>query len=95
MGTDQLCLDRLVALHPPKWVLNELPSEKPDHNVLISKGFWIDRTEVTNATYGAFIKAGGYEDPAWWSIEGWKWRKAQAKLPTIACLLWPITREYV
>jgi formylglycine-generating enzyme required for sulfatase activity len=81
MGTDQLCLDRLVALHPPKWVLNELPSEKPDHSVFISKGFWIDRTEVTNAAYDAFIKAGGYEDPAWWSIEGWKWRKAQAKLP--------------
>jgi len=81
MGTDQLSLDRILAQHPPKWVLGELPSEAPDHNVLISKGFWLDRTEVTNAAFDAFIKAGGYEDPAWWSVEGWKWRQAQTKLP--------------
>ena len=81
MGSDQLTVDRITAMHPPKWVQNELPSEMPDHNVLISKGFWIDRTEVTNAAFDAFVNAGGYEDPAWWSIEGWKWRTAQSTLP--------------
>ena len=58
MGTDQLSFDRMIALHPPKWVANELPSEMPDHNVLIGKGYWIDRTEATNAAFDAFVKAG-------------------------------------
>jgi len=28
--------------------------------------FWIDRLEVTNAAYKAFIDAGGYRDPKYW-----------------------------
>lgn len=30
------------------------------------EGFWIDRNEVTNAEYLAFIEAGGYDEPALW-----------------------------
>ena len=81
MGTDVLSIERVEAAHPPKWVSKELPSEGPDHNVLITKGYWIDRTEVTNGAFDAFVKAGGYDDPAWWSTEGWAWRKRQDKLP--------------
>jgi iron(II)-dependent oxidoreductase len=29
---------------------------------------------VTNAAYLAFIEAGGYSEPRWWSAAGWEWR---------------------
>jgi formylglycine-generating enzyme required for sulfatase activity/DNA polymerase III delta prime subunit len=32
------------------------------------------RYPVTNAQYERFMLAGGYENPAWWSEEGWQWR---------------------
>ena len=35
------------------------PEEKPVRNVRV-KGFWMDRTEVTNAEFAAFVKATGY-----------------------------------
>jgi len=35
------------------------PEEKPVRNVRV-KGFWMDRTEVTNAEFSAFVKATGY-----------------------------------
>jgi formylglycine-generating enzyme required for sulfatase activity len=35
------------------------PDEYPKHTVTVS-GFWIDRTEVTNAQFAAFVKATGY-----------------------------------
>jgi len=35
------------------------PDEKPQHRVKVS-GFWIDRTEVTNSQFQAFVKATGY-----------------------------------
>ncbi|HEX3935303.1 MAG TPA: formylglycine-generating enzyme family protein, partial [Puia sp.] len=36
-----------------------LPDEYPKHLVTVS-GFWIDRTEVTNAEFAAFVRATGY-----------------------------------
>lgn len=35
------------------------PSERPAHRVCVD-GFWIDRTEVTNAQFRAFVEATGY-----------------------------------
>jgi len=35
------------------------PNEKPTHRVHL-KGFWMDRTHVTNAQFAAFVKATGY-----------------------------------
>lgn len=29
-------------------------------------GFWIDRHEVTNRQFRAFVSENGYQDPAWW-----------------------------
>jgi iron(II)-dependent oxidoreductase len=34
--------------------------------------FWLDTTPVTNGAYLEFIAAGGYQDPAWWTPEGWR-----------------------
>ena len=36
--------------------------------------FRIDRAPVTWSAYLPFVDAGGYDDPKWWSREGWRWR---------------------
>jgi 5-histidylcysteine sulfoxide synthase len=37
---------------------------------------------VTNGEYLRFVEAQGYEDPRWWSEEGWNWRTyVSAELP--------------
>ena len=40
----------------------------------LTKGYWIDQTDVTNAAYQKFIDAGGYNQPGtWWNDVGWAW----------------------
>ncbi|MGH8965997.1 MAG: ergothioneine biosynthesis protein EgtB, partial [Actinomycetes bacterium] len=52
------------------WALdNERPS--PDVHV---DAYFIDTAPVTNASYEAFIAAGGYDDERWWSDPGWAYR---------------------
>jgi formylglycine-generating enzyme required for sulfatase activity len=52
------------------------PDEKPERQVQLA-GFWIDVSPVTNARYALFLKAGGYDNPAWWPEEGWAWKTRQ------------------
>src|SRR5262245_60748765 len=40
--------------------------------------FHIDKFEVTNAQFGRFINAGGYERQTAWSAQGWQWRASQS-----------------
>jgi formylglycine-generating enzyme required for sulfatase activity len=47
--------------------------EQPQHTVCITHGFWIGAYEVTNREYQPFIDSGGYQEPAYWSAEGWAW----------------------
>lgn len=35
------------------------------------EAFAIARTPITNAQFAAFVAAGGYDEPAWWTAEGW------------------------
>jgi len=44
--------------------------EVPEHEVTLD-GFWIDRTEVTNAQFALFVDATGHETTA--EVEGWSW----------------------
>lgn len=37
--------------------------------------FAIARYPVTNRQYAAFMEAGGYADPAWWTPTGWRMRE--------------------
>ena len=37
--------------------------------------FYLDTTPVTNAAYAAFIADGGYDDPRWWTADGWAHRQ--------------------
>lgn len=50
-----------------------LDNERPAHVVDVP-GFRIGRVPVTNAEWQAFVLAGGYDDPAWWSPRGWAHR---------------------
>jgi len=52
-----------------------LDNERPAHVVDVP-AYFIDRAAVTNAQYAAFIEAGGYDDPRWWSAAGWEHRQA-------------------
>jgi serine/threonine protein kinase len=41
----------------------------------------LDRTEVTNAAFAAFVEAGGYEDEVWWTADGWEWLQEAGRQP--------------
>ncbi|OLT43136.1 sulfatase-modifying factor 1 [Saccharomonospora sp. CUA-673] len=47
-----------------------LDNERPAHEVFVD-GFAIDTFPVTCDRYAAFVDAGGYRDPRWWSADGW------------------------
>jgi len=61
------------ALDPPSWARREIESEQPQHEVHLSSGFWIDKYEVTNAAFQAFVDDGDYTRQEYWSQEGWAW----------------------
>ncbi len=84
MGTTEEESKDVLAANPPMFVRNELSSEMPAHEVTLSKGFWIDRYEVSNAAFRAFVDAGGYQDQQYWSEGGWKWLQDRGKI-TPAC----------
>lgn len=71
MGTDET--DPAGELAPPDWAAVELLGERPQHEVALSTGYWIDETEVTNQVYQAFVDDGGYQDQKPWSEDGWAW----------------------
>ena len=51
-----------------------LDNERPAHVVDVPP-FYLDTTPVTNAAYAAFIADGGYDDPRWWTADGWAHRQ--------------------
>jgi formylglycine-generating enzyme required for sulfatase activity len=58
---------------PPSWARDTYRGEQPRHEVAVTRGYWIDTTEVTVEAFAAFKDAGGYEDRARWSEAGWAW----------------------
>ena len=61
-----------------------LDNERPAHAVHVP-AFYLDTAPATNEAYQEFIAAGGYQDPRWWTEEGWRHR-CQAELE--APLFW-------
>jgi gamma-glutamyl hercynylcysteine S-oxide synthase len=49
------------------------PNESPVHSVTMS-GYWIGKYEVTRGQYKKFMNAGGYNEPSYWSADGWNWK---------------------
>ena len=52
------------------------PDELPQHKVYLT-GYWIGKFEVTRGQYKKFIEAGGYDNQAYWSPEGWIWKSSR------------------
>lgn len=77
MGTTDATLAELRAQDPPKWVEREFASERPAHEVRLTRGYWIDATEVTNASFHAFVVDGGYGHLDLWSDAGRAWLAKQ------------------
>ncbi|GAB3229928.1 ergothioneine biosynthesis protein EgtB [Glycomyces halotolerans] len=50
-----------------------LDNERPAHWVETSP-YWIDTAPVTNEAYQRFVDDGGYDEPRWWTAEGWEHR---------------------
>ena len=50
--------------------------ERPQQHVEVP-AFQIGRYQVTNAEYNAFVDAGGYDEPIYWTERGWGWRRAR------------------
>ncbi len=51
-------------------------NEHEAHEVHIAP-FVMQRVPVSEAEWLAWMRAGGYERPEWWSLEGWRWRTQQ------------------
>ena len=66
---------------PPSWAVATYNSEHPAHEVHLTRGYWIDTTEVTVEAFAAFKDAGGYQDRANWSEKGWAWLATQGTQP--------------
>src|SRR5262245_36765596 len=75
MGSDE------GSATPPSWAAATFRSEHPAHEVALSRGYWIDVTEVTVAAFEAFRAAGGYDSQASWSADGWAWRQSMGASP--------------
>jgi formylglycine-generating enzyme required for sulfatase activity len=77
MGTTSEQVSAQLALDPPGFVRGAFGSETPQRTVEITQGYWIDKYEVTNAAFDAFVQDGGYDKEELWLPEGWAWRTAQ------------------
>lgn len=106
MGTPESSIPDLQALNPPRFILKELASEQPQHAVRLTVGYWIDKYEVTNKAFNAFVLANGYRDRSLWSDAGWEWLGSQSveQLPRnclgnipeypVACVTWYEAEAY-
>ncbi|MGA7936124.1 MAG: ergothioneine biosynthesis protein EgtB [Kovacikia sp.] len=55
--------------------IDALDNERPVQGVDL-EAYWIDREPVTCEQYRVFIESGGYQDPCWWTSDGWAWLQA-------------------
>jgi formylglycine-generating enzyme required for sulfatase activity len=51
------------------------PEESPQHSVYLPT-YQIGKYEVTRSQYRKFIEEGGYDNPEYWSPEGWEWKES-------------------
>ncbi|MFT4606263.1 MAG: sulfatase activating formylglycine-generating enzyme [Rhodothermales bacterium] len=85
-----------TGLNPPAWARRVMDSEMPAHPVSITRGFWLDKFEVTVAAFAAFTEAGGYANTELWSPEGLVWLERVGPSETcgagpehpVACVTW-------
>ena len=54
-----------------------LDNERSRHLCYL-EAYSIDRYPVTCREYRDFMESGGYQNPDWWSADGWKWLQGEA-----------------
>lgn len=54
-------------------------NERPAHSVDLP-AYWIDAAPVANRAYLGFMESGGYDEPRWWTADGWEWRNRSGKV---------------
>lgn len=74
--------DGMVWIPPGEFAMGSAhqlsrPDERPIHRVAVD-GFWMDRTEVTNAQFAEFVKATGYVTVAERPVD---WEEIKKQLP--------------
>src|SRR5688572_13799521 len=56
MGTDAADIEALSVFNPPGFLrFTGFPLEQPQHEVHLTQGYWIDKYEVTNKAFQAFV----------------------------------------
>jgi formylglycine-generating enzyme required for sulfatase activity len=95
MGTDDATIAQLEAQNPPSFVLAGLESERPQHRITLTRGYWIDRFEVTNESFAAFVADGGYDKRAYWSADGLAWLDRQTSPGTADICLGDLPKDPV
>jgi ergothioneine biosynthesis protein EgtB len=71
---------------PTRWMLGSdadargfsFDNERGAHEIAVPE-FEIDAQPVTWGQYVEFVDDGGYDDPRWWTPEGWAWVEGQAR----------------
>ncbi len=77
MGTSDSEAEYALTLPAPSWSTARIHTEQVQHEACLSAGYWIDQYEVTNTAFQAFVDAGGYTTPEFWSEDGLKWLNRQ------------------
>jgi formylglycine-generating enzyme required for sulfatase activity len=54
------------------------PADRPARRVLV-EDFYIDKYPVTNMQFQAFLEAGGYQNPQYWTPAGWEWVQSEQR----------------
>jgi gamma-glutamyl hercynylcysteine S-oxide synthase len=63
----------MIWIPPGNVRLGQVGVAEPVNDVFVD-GFYIDKYEVSNIKYQAFIDAGGYSTQEYWDPVGWAWR---------------------
>ncbi len=74
LGLEDKIAERFVNSHGEIWK-DFFCRETPQHQVSIA-AFDLARYPVTNALYAQFMGARGYDDPRYWTPDGWAWRQS-------------------
>jgi formylglycine-generating enzyme required for sulfatase activity/glutaredoxin len=77
LGLDDKMADRFINSYGEIWK-DFFCRETPQHPVSV-EAFDLARYPVTNAFYAQFIDAGGYDQPQYWTPDGWAWRLATGR----------------
>jgi formylglycine-generating enzyme required for sulfatase activity len=77
-ASDAPIADRDTMIDIPAGGLHHKADPSAAIEVMQVEAFSIGRHLVTVSAYRAFIDGGGYDDPSFWTTEGWSWRLDEA-----------------